>query len=162
MEYHALIEDFARRTRCNLLALRRLQDSGVEVFEVTALVNSMLGLLIFPQQGYIDGLPEVPLEELALEGWPIPEVLDGYPQAPNLKQLIRHLRNAVSHFHIKFNADNSGQIASLTVWDTNPRHNNITWKARLAVGQLEAIAMQFVALLLNESSLATRHPIARP
>lgn len=162
MNYHTLIEDFARRTRSNLLALRNLQNSGVEVFEVTALVNSMLGLLVFPQQSYVNGLPEVPLEELACEGWPIPHVLDGYPQVANLKQLVRHLRNAIAHFHIKFETDSSGQIASLVVWNTDPHRNKTTWKAKLTMAQLEAIAMQFVALLLNESPLAKRHPVTRP
>ena len=94
MDYHVLIEDFARRTRSNLQALRCLQESGVEVFEVTALVNSMLGLLIFPQQSYVDRLPEGSLEELAREGWPIPKIEGAYPQVPSLKQLVRHLRSA--------------------------------------------------------------------
>ena len=150
MDYHVLIEDFARRTRSNLQALRRLQESGVEVFEVTALVNSMLGLLIFPQQSYVDRLPEVSLEELAREGWPIPKIDGAYPQVPSLKQLVRHLRNAISHFNVQFNSDGAGQIAGLTVWNTD-RGGKVTWRARLTVVELEAIAMQFVALLLNES-----------
>ncbi|MFZ4288268.1 HEPN family nuclease [Variovorax sp. HJSM1_2] len=162
MDYHALVEDFANRTRSNLLALRRLQESGVEIFEVTALVNSMLGLLVFPQQSYVDALPEVPLDELEREGWPIPRLDGNYPQAKNLKQLVRYLRNAVAHFNMKFNAGSDGQIAGLTIWNTDPRSHAVTWRASLTVEQLERIAMQFVALLLNESALAKRYPVARP
>jgi hypothetical protein len=161
MDYQALIEDFARRTRSNLKALRQLQESGVQVFEVTALINSMLGLLVFPQQSYIDQLPEVSLQELAAAGWPIPEIHGNYPQVKNLKQLVRHLRNAISHFNIEFEPDNSGQIAGLSVWNTDQRSKKVNWRVRLTVADLEAIAMQFVALLLNESPLAKIHPVVR-
>jgi hypothetical protein len=162
MDYHSLVEDFARRTRSNLEALQSLRRSGVEVYEVTALVNSMLGLLVFPQQSYVDCLPEVLLEELASEGWPIPQVQGGYPQVANLRELVRYLRNAVSHFNVEFYSDNAGQLAGLTMWNTAPRSKKVTWKVRLTVNELEGIAMRFVALLLNESPLAKRHPFSRP
>ena len=153
MEYQHLIEDFARRTRDNLRRLNALKASGVEVYEVTALVNSMLGLLVFPQQRYVDSIPETPIDELANQGWPIPSVDENFPQVPNLRQLVRHLRNAISHFNVEFFADSSGQIAGLIVWNVDLRSNRTTWKARLSVSDLDAIAHRFIALILREPPL---------
>lgn len=153
MEYQHLIEDFARRTRDNLRCLNSLKASGGEVYEVTALVNSMLGLLVFPQQRYVDSIPETPIDELANQGWPIPSVVGDFSQVPNLRQLVRHLRNAISHFNVEFFADGSGQIAGLIVWNVDPRSNRTTWRARLSVSDLDAIAHRFIALILREPPL---------
>lgn len=153
MEYQHLIEDFARRTRDNLQRLNALKASGIEVYEVTALVNSMLGLLVFPQQRYVDFIPETPIDELANQGWPIPSVVGNFTQVSSLRQLVRQLRNAISHFNVEFFADGSGQIAGLIVWNVDPRSNRTTWKARLSVSDLDAIAHRFIALILREPPL---------
>ncbi len=150
MEYQNLIEDFARRTRDNLRQLQALKSSGADVYEVTALVNSMLGLLVFPQQRYVDSIPETPIEELSRQGWPIPAVVGSFPQVSNLRQLVRHLRNAISHFNVEFFSDGAGQIAGLVVWNVDPRSKRTTWKARLSVSDLDAIAHRFIALILQE------------
>ena len=150
MDYTNLVEDFARRTRENLQVLHAAQARGERAYEVTALVNSMLGLLVFPQQKYVNSIPETSLGDLSMQGWPIPEVLGDFPQVPNLRQLIRHLRNAVSHFNIKFYTDAKDQIAGLTVWNTDPRTRKITWMARLSVSELDTIAQKFIALILRE------------
>src|SRR5687768_3805915 len=133
VEYQTLIEDFARRTRENLRHIRQAQASGVDVYEVTALVNSMLGLLVFPQQRYVDSIPEISIEALSQQGWPIPRVVGDFPQVPNLRQLIRHLRNAISHFNISFMADGSGTLSGLIVWNVHPKSSKTTWKAELTV-----------------------------
>jgi hypothetical protein len=130
-----------------------MQASGAEVYEVTALMNSMLGLLVFPQQKYVDAIPETPIEELARLGWPLPEVVGNFPQIPNLRQLVRHLRNAISHFNVEFFVDDSNQIAGLVVWNVDPRSRRTTWKARLSVSDLDAIAHRFITLILREQLL---------
>jgi len=162
MDYHSLVEDFARRTRSNLSALRQLNDNGIQVFEVTALLNSMLGLLVFPQQAYVDQLPEIPFGELVENGWPTPRVEPGYHQASNLKELVRLLRNAISHCNLQFNADSSGQIVGLALWNIEPRGQKVTWHVYLSVPELEALSMQFVALLLKESPLSQKYLFVRP
>ena len=153
MEYQHLIEDFARRTRDNLRRLNTLKASDVEVYEVTALVNSMLGLLVFPQQRFVNSIPETPIDELANQGWPIPSVDGDFPQVRDLRELIRFLRNAISHFNVEFFADGSGQIAGLIVWNFDLRKKRTTWKARLSVSDLDAIAHRFIALILREPPL---------
>ena len=51
MNYEDVIADFATRTKKNLELIRRLQaeDPESEIYEVTQLLNSMLGLLVFPK-----------------------------------------------------------------------------------------------------------------
>lgn len=61
MMYEEVIHDFAQRTRKNLKVIESLQEAGLEVFEVTQLVNSCLGLLVFPQQNFVKKIPHTPL-----------------------------------------------------------------------------------------------------
>lgn len=74
MDYEDLVADFAERTRSNLDVLQKAQASGERVYEVTALVNSLLGLLVFPQQRFVELIPETPIAELRAQGWPVPTV----------------------------------------------------------------------------------------
>jgi hypothetical protein len=150
MEYRNLVEDFARRTRENLRILRAAHERGEHIYEVTALINSMLGLLVFPQQKYVNSIPETSLEELSVQGWPIPVVVGDFPQVLNLRQLIRNLRNAVSHFNIEFYTEGGEQIAGLTVWNTKPRTRQVTWKATLSISELDIIVHKFITLILRD------------
>lgn len=147
-----VVKDFARRTRANLEIVREMhkQDPG-RVYEVTQLINSMLGLLVFPQQGYMKNIPKTSLKELVEQGWPIPEVDGPYPQVPNLYQLVRMLRHAIAHFNVEFLSDDIGQLTGLRVWNENPRLGNaITWRAVLTIKELEGITDRFIDLLLTE------------
>lgn len=154
MMYEDVIANFAKRTDANLRTIRQLAREGgvTPAFEVTQLVNSMLGLLVFPQQQYLDRIPETPIADLASSGCPIPEVLGDYPQVPNLRQLVRMLRNAITHYNLKFEPGVGNEIKALTVWNTEPRTGKVTWKARLTVADLDAITTRFVALLLDRKT----------
>lgn len=154
MMYEDIIADFAKRTEANLRTIRRIASQGgaMPAFEVTQLVNSMLGLLVFPQQRYLARIPETPIADLANNGWPIPSVVGDYPQVPNLRQLVRMLRNAVTHCNLEFEPGVDNEIEALTVWNTEPRTGKVTWKARLAVADLDAITTKFVALLLDRNT----------
>ncbi len=164
MIYEEVVRDFALRTRKNIQAIEGLHKLNAEVFEVTQLINSMLGLLVFPQQEYVDAIPRKPLEELQREGWPIPQVTGNFQQVTDLNQLIRYLRNAVAHFNIKFIGDSESNIRVLRVWNMVPvrnesgqavrdRNGNIVeeknWEAELTVTQLHSIANRFIDLLLG-------------
>lgn len=151
MEYKNVVRDFAERTRKNLDMLRRLQNENpdLEIYEVTQLVNSLLGLLVFPQQSYFNSIPETPLEELVDQGWPVPEVIGPYPQAKDLKELVRYLRNGIAHFNIKFQVDGSGEISGLELWNRPPR-GKINWRARYSLDEVELITEKFLDLLLEE------------
>ena len=102
MNYESVILDFAERTRKNLRTIEDLQAKGGEADEVTQLVNSMLGLLVFPRERFIDQSPQTSLSDLEADGWPVPKVIGDFPQARDLRELIGDLRNAIAHFNIEF------------------------------------------------------------
>jgi hypothetical protein len=187
MMYEEVVRDFALRTRKNLEALEALHERNDEVFEVTQLINSMLGLLVFPQQEYVESIPKTPLKDLLQDGWPIPRVTGNFQQVTDLNQLIRYLRNAVAHFNIKFigdGKDGENNIKVLRVWNMAPvrdKQGKIerndegkiieekNWEADLTVTQLRSIANRFIDLLLGSSSThnpsslqGTRRQAARP
>jgi len=145
MMYEELVSDFATRTRENLAVIRALQHQGQKVYEVTALMNSMLGLLVFPQQSYVQAIPETPLSELQGQGWPLPRVRGRFRQVRTLREMVRYLRNAVAHCNLKFTADSHGEIAGLIVWNTYQRKK--TWEAELTLEDLDGIADRFSRLL---------------
>lgn len=164
MNYTDVIRDFALRTRRNLEAIDAHDASHGETFEVTQLINSMLGLLVFPQQKYVDSIPKTTLAELGRTGWPIPKVRGEFEQVKDLNQLIRYLRNAVAHFNIKFIDDGNNNIAVLRVWNMAPvkgRDGKFcrdddgkiiaqkNWEAELGVNELRGIADRFIDLLLE-------------
>jgi hypothetical protein len=154
MMYEEVIRDFAQRTQKNLQAIEYLLKERKEgrdvpeVFETTQLVNSTLGLLVFPQQQFVDDIPETPINELKEMGWPVPKVCSGFPQVEDLNQLIRYLRNAIAHFNIRFIGDGQNQISFIKVW--NCRDNKKTWEAELSVSDLQSITEKFIELLLSK------------
>lgn len=165
MNYPDVVRDFARRTRTNLEAIDGIVATQGDAFEVTQLINSMLGLLVFPQQKYVDNIPKTGLAELAAMGWPIPRVRGDFKQVENLNQLIRYLRNAVAHFNIKFVSDRHDDITLLVVWNMAPVKDKDgkhmrgvdrkiiefkNWEAELGVYELRGIADRFIDLLLAE------------
>jgi hypothetical protein len=143
MNYESVIRDFAERTRKNLRTIEDLQAKGGEAYEVTQLVNSMLGLLVFPREKFFDQIPQTSLSDLEADGWPIPKVDGHFPQAKDLRELIRYLRNAIAHFNIEFIGE---KIQSVRVWNT--QHSKKTWQAEIGLEELRAIAERFTDLLL--------------
>ncbi|MBI4963386.1 MAG: hypothetical protein HY913_08915 [Desulfomonile tiedjei] len=148
MMYEQVIRDFAKRTLGNMRVIDELKEQGREVYEVTQLVNSTLGLLVFPQQEYVKRIPNTPLDQLTRDGWPVPKVGKGFDQVQDLNQLIRYLRNAIAHFNIEFIGDGQDQLHLLRVW--NVWRGKKTWEAELSVTDLRGIAERFIELLMRE------------
>lgn len=160
MEYQEIVRDFANRTKKNLSLLRDIQAESPDsdVYEVTQLINSMLGLLVFPHQSYVNTIPELPLAQLRERGWPIPRIVGEYPQVKDLNQLIKYLRNAIAHFNVRFIVDDQREIIGLQVWNIRERwlkggkrNEEITWKAELSLAEIEIITDRFISLLLDEA-----------
>ncbi|MCY1361158.1 HEPN [compost metagenome] len=76
------------------------------VYDATLLVNCLLGLIIVPKESLIDSIPEEPFEKISNWGINPASIKEfgncdhGHEQKPNLRQLVRRLRNAVAHFKI--------------------------------------------------------------
>lgn len=153
MRYENVVADFAKRTQANLELIERLsqENPNSEVFEVTQLINSMLGLLVFPKEEYFDSIPEKSFDELRHDGWQLPRTRGDYPQVRNLRELIRYLRNSISHFNIEFQAnDLTYQIYGLKVWNKNRGVKN--WEAEFTIVELRDLTYRFIELLFSQSN----------
>lgn len=152
MEYKQVVRDFVERTRINLVNIDKSLSEGGEVYEVTQLVNSLLGLLVFPEQYYIHQIPKTPLDELENQGWPSIKVVGDYPPAKDLQEQMRFLRNSIAHFNLKFLTNEKAQILGIRVWNENLHVNShpITWKADISLDNLRMLVSKFVDLILSE------------
>ena len=158
MEYQDPVLDFARRTRKNLeFVERHVSHSDAEVYEVTQLINSMLGLLVFPKERLFKTLPDLPLSELAEQGWPKPEVLQGTPPCASLREIIRYLRNGIAHFNLEFTTGRREQINGIHLWNENTRDKNHPnrWEIWLSLEDLRLITNKFIDLI--EDSVQPDH-----
>lgn len=161
MQYEDVIKDFAKRTKKNLEIIENLRKNGMEAYETTQLVNSCLGLLVFPQQHFLARIPEIPIEQLVQEGWSVPQVTGKFHQVANLRELVRYLRNAIAHFNIKFICDSENQISHLLVWNIN-HHGKETWKAILSVDDLKSICEKFSGMLIDYRNIFETSNKSRP
>jgi hypothetical protein len=105
MSGYELEDEFISRTEKNLRAIEKLSQKGESVYEVTQLINSLLGLLVYPRENFFDEIPEITREAMIKQGWPLPD--EEISQIQNLRKLVKNMRNAVAHFDIEFIADNN-------------------------------------------------------
>jgi len=99
-----LVQEFARRTIKNLetierLAAERLKSEEPEVFEVTQLLNSCLGLLVFPEQKLPDDIPKVlpsklPVLKIITNN---PDPLSNVPTAPKTTGVVSRSSSVRTH-----------------------------------------------------------------
>ena len=94
------IKDFAERTKANY------QKHQKGPYEITQLINSMVGLLIIPEQRLYDKISDSLIDECLLNKLKAPTCLKQYtyPNRLDLRQICRHLRNAIAHSNIEFEA----------------------------------------------------------
>jgi hypothetical protein len=175
-----IIKFLAGRTKNNLKILKTLQDAeyddvlksihekdpsiDAKIYEVTQLINSMLGLFVFPKEEYLDKILQSKssilsgtIQDLAKDGWPIPRVVDNYPQAKDPAQLIGYMRNAFSHFNLELTTDQPSDgkpsiIKGLIIWNTPPNSTVPNWKAEVTIEEIEIIVEKFADIWVKETT----------
>ena len=93
------IKDFATRTKANL----KIVENGP--YEVTQLINSMVGLLIIPETLQFNKITDSLIDGALLDKMKNCIEANTYHTPINLKEISKHLRNAVAHSRIKFEAE---------------------------------------------------------
>jgi hypothetical protein len=89
-------------------------------------------------------------------GWPSVQVLEGQPPCGDLRELVRLLRNSISHFNIKFLAnEQTQQLTGLRLW--NERKGEESWGVELTLIELRQIAMLFIDLIKDVFRWTHRH-----
>jgi hypothetical protein len=119
------IKGFSQRVRKNSDFISRSCEAGEDVHVVTQFVVSLLGLIVFPyaELTRTKVFPACTMKFLYEEhGWPHFEVVRG-PPIETLDELIRHLRNAISHYFISFEPPNERTLTHITITfgPTKPR-----------------------------------------
>lgn len=137
---------FAQRTLRNLLTIEEARAAGRDVHVVTQRLLSLVGLVVFPWAEGVEGTVQARrLEQLGPE-WPKWDVFRG--TADTLGDLLRHLRNAVSHRRVRFSSD-SLDPGEVTVEFTDAPGENApaNWGARIGANDLLLFSQQFIKLV---------------
>jgi hypothetical protein len=144
---HALT--FADHTRKNLRFIIEARRNNQDVHPVTQTVNSMLGLLVFPQQkGFDNSIDSLPLTQLFSAGWPRVQVTQEEYPTRTLGDLIKHMRNAVAHRLITFSSDSRDSTeVVITMSDRPSKRKPINWSAQVYANDLQEFSLKFIDLL---------------
>ncbi|MBI1802631.1 MAG: hypothetical protein HY259_09520 [Chloroflexi bacterium] len=154
MEYKHLVKDFIERTQKNLELIETLKanDPNMEVYEVTQLINSLLGIIVLPKEAQFTQIPTTPLADLKQQGWAIPPIIANHPKTPNLRELIRYMRHAVAHFNIEFITDGYN-LTGVKLWNVDPRTRPgiKDWEVCLSLVELRDLTKRLSAILKQTS-----------
>jgi hypothetical protein len=136
---------FAERTRKNLLYIDQAKSRREDVHVVTQIINSSLGLVVFPWEDQADkAIRGKLLSDLYKSGWP---VWDESPPSRGLGQLIHVLRNAIAHRNVKFSSDDreASKVAILFASE------NGDWHATISARDLKNFCLKFIEFIENTS-----------
>lgn len=91
-----------RRTKENLDLSDAIQQRVRDFWEVTFLVNSLLGLIVVPSETLIEEMSQLPVQRDGIPKWEAHFIIDGDPVPGDLRRFMKGLRNAVAHFSVLF------------------------------------------------------------
>lgn len=94
------VREYIDRTKWNYDLMKRLNGS----FEVTELINSMVGLLIIPKEQYLSQVTNNLIDQGLLNKMIHCIQKDDYSDS-TLRGIVKHMRNAVAHGRIEFRAE---------------------------------------------------------
>ncbi len=136
--------DFINRTKAIIEQYEKLELSKTEKFEVTLLLNCLVGLLILPQQNWFNSLPTdlVTQKEWGIDEKHISTIKKG--ETKNVQNVARHLRNSIAHYNFKVFENKSNDISSIKFEDYDPS-NNKTFEAIIPISSIR----QFTTKLTN-------------
>lgn len=153
---------FAKRTLKNLKFIEKARDDGTpnpDVHVVTQIVNSMLGLIVFPHALKSDSKAEYIFKEVGakqiseldprLRKWDIQK--DCYKEkCETLGKLIYHIRNGASHRRIRFSSDSL--IPRCVIIEVRDHNLHEQWKASIRADHLRSFCLAFIELLEKASN----------
>ena len=120
MKYEESFEkEFISRT---LKLLRQYETScGITKYEDTLFLNLCVGLLIIPQQAYYDQFQSLQRTFVDKKEWSIDIRMISVGEK-DVYNIIRHIRNSISHKRFELTSENSYEITHIIVKDK--RHDN--------------------------------------
>jgi hypothetical protein len=139
-------QEFARRVRDNLDFIIQNRGANPQIHEVTQLVISLLGIVVFPwEDGALSHLEDMSITEMGDKGWPPwTIVLDSKGDTLTLGTLVRHIRNAAAHRRISFSSDLPDlKSVTITFEDQPNRKAPVTWHAEIKASDLMQFCNRF-------------------
>jgi len=154
MEYQNVYHDFIGRTLENL---RKISEKDQTTsFEVTQLINSLLGLIVLPKEKELIRQSDS-LSILQRKGWTFPEKKSGVANPKNLVQLIKHLRNGIAHWNIQFHSDKERQLCGVIITNMLSRsrdghkYNEVQWEGEFSVDVLRDFVLRLGSLAMERA-----------
>ena len=148
--------DFIDRTKQIIKQYDNLTPStGEEKYEVTLLLNCLVGLLILPQQEWFGHLPT---EITTSNDWGIDETEIEVIKNSSLKDedktianIAKHLRNSVAHYRFKVFSDKKEDIGDIEFSDykgVKKKEREKTFKAKISVKSLQKFTEKLTDVLM--------------
>jgi hypothetical protein len=147
MQFEKVCHDFIERTEENLRIIEAQKGEG-SGFEVTQLINSLLGLIVLPKESNLFRETDN-LENLQNSGWSLPTRLGGKKIPDNLEQLVKHLRNGIAHWNIVFTANKNNQISKVRFCSkitVGKKKGCIMWEGEFSVNNLRSFVRSLAEL----------------
>lgn len=148
MEYGEFRETFPIRTWNNLILLREIhsgqkkvydspqeaasaQKNETELYEITQLINSLLGLLVF-FKAFRYSVPNKPLSDYTENRVSELSASGSWEEIPrcSLRDIFRHLRNAIAHGNI-IPLEVDSEVTGFEFQDRIDNNSSIYWKLQL-------------------------------
>jgi hypothetical protein len=153
MIYDDLVKDFASRTFQNLQYIQEGKEKGDEVFEVTALISSLLGLIVFPKEKLSLESFKIQLCDLAKSGWPDINSKEKIQKTRTFADFFVKMRHAVAHGNIRAKSHTSNnEITELTFWNIHRRSNKKDWEINLSVAEIKQLVEKICPLIIHSST----------
>jgi hypothetical protein len=165
--YGSIVVDFMHRTKKNLIyidrqvALMKSRGQKPQLFEVTQLINSALGIFVFPSEEILSKLVDTPLNQMEC---PVLRPFVATNTEMPFSNLIKKMRNAFAHHNFKL-LSSQGHIEAIQIWNFDLLRSEerqqerpirvVTWNGlTLTVQQLHDFMMFFVDGVI-ENTLTT-------
>jgi hypothetical protein len=150
IEQKDLVYELAKRTIHNLEFMNHgatgQNESDPKVFEVTQLINSLLGLIVLPHE-LARGISAKRIECFRADEWAIPIPKGG---GIELKDYIRRLRDAIAHGHIEFLPTidlEPARIAQVRFGDRVDGDNENNFEVTFTIAEIEQFVKRFAGMI---------------
>lgn len=150
--YAEFTKDFATITLENLYYIETAEKNGENTYEVTQLINSFLGLIVFPQEQNEERVGRVSIDPKIIDDLRLgvtENTYTGRHAEVNLQNLIYHFRNAISHGHVEPQADKDKEIFGLEFYDCNSYKKKEEFRIKVEISLLREFVRAFAEGLIR-------------
>jgi hypothetical protein len=139
--------DFILRTFKIIEQYQLLKLPKEENYEVTLMINCMVGLLVLPQQQWFSHLPK---DLISTKDWGIdPAHISFIKESKTVNEIAKHLRNALSHYNFTAFAGKSSSITKIKFKDIDSRNGVLTFEATIPISNLMSFLKKISSSMLE-------------